>query len=222
MGTKETGPHSLTKHYRDMMKFLALVCGVDTELVLTDTSSILHVENPMDPKTAPGAPLGEREKNFLQDREYEGKECIVNYRALSDTGDRLRASTMIIRDEKGKPAGTFTINSRVENLIRVRQIVDNLINGDNSNLNVQEPKTAAVYENLSVSLEDMVAETVDKGLMESGVPAERLTPAEKKKIVHELDQKGVFMVKGAISIVAKRLSSSDATIYRYLQHFNGE
>jgi predicted transcriptional regulator YheO len=200
-----------------------MVYGTETQIILTDLERIIYVENSLNPTLIPGAPLGEREKKFQKERYYQNKEYVINYRALSANGDRLRSSTMFIRNAEGKLIGTLTIGTRVEELLRVRDVMDTMINGSNSNLNINESKNTPtpVYENLSVSVEDMVAETVNKGLSCSGVPAERLTPAEKKNIVQELDQKGVFMVKGAISIVAKRLNSSDATIYRYLQQLNG-
>jgi predicted transcriptional regulator YheO len=208
--------------YLPVMRFLSMVYGPETEIVLTDMKKIIHVENALYPKDVPGSPLGEQEKKFLQERNYQNKEYVINYRALSKNGDRLRSSTMFLWDEDGKLTGTLTINTRVEELLRVRDVVDVLINGANSSLNDSKSKTTPVYDNLAISVEDIVAETINKGLTSSGVPAERLTSIEKKNIVHELDQKGIFMVKGAISIVAKRLSTSDATIYRYLQQLNGE
>ncbi|MDR3167128.1 MAG: helix-turn-helix domain-containing protein [Treponema sp.] len=219
MGKTEKNSGGLISEYLPVMKFLSMVYDMDTEIVLTNMEKIIHVENPLNIHTRPGAPLGEREKFFFRDRSYHNKEYIINYRALSANGDRLRSSTMFIRDDDGKLIGSLTISTRVEELLRMRNVVDLLINGAHSNFNINEPKDKSppVYENLSISVEDMVAETVNKGLAHSGVPVERLTPKEKKTIVHELDQKGIFMVKGAISIVAKRLSSSDATIYRYLQ-----
>ena len=48
------------------------------------------------------------------------------------------------------------------------------------------------------------------------IPLERLTQEEKIGIVRNLDNKGVFMIKGAVGILAKRLDVSQASLYRYI------
>ncbi|WP_238558869.1 helix-turn-helix domain-containing protein [Yersinia pestis] len=40
---------------------------------------------------------------------------------------------------------------------------------------------------------------------------------EKKEIVKKLNEKGVFLLKGAVAEVAMRLETSEQTIYRYLK-----
>ena len=43
---------------------------------------------------------------------------------------------------------------------------------------------------------------------------------EKMEIMEILDRKGVFLLKGSVSFVAKELHSSEASIYRYLGKLN--
>lgn len=50
----------------------------------------------------------------------------------------------------------------------------------------------------------------------SALPPDRLTMDEKVRIVEDLQQAGIFYMKGAVSEVAAQLGSSEATIYRYL------
>ena len=57
-------------------------------------------------------------------------------------------------------------------------------------------------------------------LESSGVPVDRLTQEEKMKVVEQLNNKGVFLLKGAVSEVARQMASSEATIYRYLSKLN--
>jgi predicted transcriptional regulator YheO len=54
------------------------------------------------------------------------------------------------------------------------------------------------------------------------VPSDRLNQTEKMDIVRRLEEKGAFMVKGAVGKVAKRLSMSDASMYRYLSRIEKE
>ena len=49
------------------------------------------------------------------------------------------------------------------------------------------------------------------------IPADRLSSNEKIEIVKELNEQGVFLLKGGVSKVAAALSISEPTVYRYLQ-----
>ena len=58
--------------------------------------------------------------------------------------------------------------------------------------------------------------TMKSILKNRDIPVEHLKKDEKVKIVAALKEKGVFLLKGAVTEVAKQLDSSEATIYRYL------
>ncbi|WP_290370012.1 helix-turn-helix domain-containing protein [Paenibacillus sp. CECT 9249] len=45
---------------------------------------------------------------------------------------------------------------------------------------------------------------------------ERVTTAEKMKIVWDLANQGIPRMKGAIAEIAERLKLSDSTVYRYI------
>jgi predicted transcriptional regulator YheO len=49
------------------------------------------------------------------------------------------------------------------------------------------------------------------------IPPERLSSQEKIEVVRELNELGVFLLKGGVSQVAASLSISEPTVYRYLQ-----
>ena len=66
-------------------------------------------------------------------------------------------------------------------------------------------------------------ETVMNGcLQNSDISPDRLTQSEKIHIVEILNQRGIFLLKGAVSQVAKQLCCSEPTIYRYLNMVNSE
>jgi len=49
------------------------------------------------------------------------------------------------------------------------------------------------------------------------IPPSRMEKSDKIEIVKELDERGLFMVKGAIDLVASRLDISKFTLYGYLE-----
>lgn len=203
-----------------LLPFLREVIGSDAEILLCDTERILYAENPTTDRVKPGNRLGDMERSFLEEGTYKTRDCVANYRALLPSRERLRASTMFLKNDDGSLAGFLTINVRVEELLRMRDMLDALINspgGASARVPDAQPELLNRYEGVTVMVEDIIQAVTDEYLASFGVPAERLTSAERQKIVQELDRRGVFLVKGSIAEVAKRLGCSEVTIYRYLQ-----
>lgn len=207
------------------LPFLREAIGSDAEILLCDTEHILYAENPITDRVKPGNLLGDMERSFMEEGTYRTQDSVVNYRALLPSRERLRASTMFLKNDDGSLAGFLTINVRVESLLKVRDMLDALINGEDipgralrtPHTANSQPELLNRYEGVTVMVEDIIHAVTDDYLVRFGVPAERLTSAERQKIVQELDQRGVFLVKGSIAEVAKRLGCSEVTIYRYLQ-----
>jgi predicted transcriptional regulator YheO len=62
----------------------------------------------------------------------------------------------------------------------------------------------------------MLSSIVNKTLESVGKPVAFISKEEKVNIVQLLDEKGVFLIKGAIDYVAKVLCVSRYTVYNYL------
>lgn len=208
-----------------LLPFLREAFGPDAEILLCDTERILYAEHPITDRVKPGNPLGDMERSFIEEEIYKTRDSVMNYRALLPSRERLRASTLFLRDEDGSLAGFLTINIRVENMLQVRDVIDTLINGEapcapgaaQKRQPSPQPELFSRYEGVTIVVGDIIHNVIDDFLNNFGVSADRLTATERQQIVHELDSRGVFLVKGSISEVAKQLGCSEATIYRYLQ-----
>ena len=174
----------------------------DAEILLCDTEHILYAENPISDRAKPGNRLGDMERSFIEEEIYKTRDSVSNYRALLPSRERLRASTLFLRNEDGSLAGFLTINIRVESMLQARDIIDTLINGSSpySAGYIQkgqpdpQPELISRYEGVTIVVSDIIHTVVEEFLGDFGV-----------------------LVKGAISEVAKQLGCSEATIYRYLQ-----
>lgn len=210
------------KDYIPIMKFLALYLGDDCELILCDTEKVLHIENSFDGSTHSGDPVGEVQKAFINNPKCHALPYTVNYRATSPSDEKLRSATLFIKDNE-KLAGLLTINMKISSLLSLREILERMINGNSNNathtsgIPSAPKKTNDDYENLSSSTSALINSVIVEASIRFGVTPERFTTQEKKSIVREMDARGIFLVKGSISEVARELKSSDATIYRYLQ-----
>ena len=63
---------------------------------------------------------------------------------------------------------------------------------------------------------DVVELLIGKVLNKFTIPVERMSQDEKIQVVRELNELGLFLFKGGVSELAKKLKVSDATVYRYL------
>ena len=63
----------------------------------------------------------------------------------------------------------------------------------------------------------MVYSVLERVLSACKAAPSRLTAREKREVVEELNARGVFLLKGVVTEVARRLSVSEQTVYRYLK-----
>ena len=207
--------------YSGLVDFLALYLGGNSEVSLSDTGKILYMKNPLSPDREAGASMGEMQRSFVNNPQFHDVPSTVNYRALSSSGEKLRSATMFLH-ENGKLIGLLTINSRVDELIQCRKLLDRFISGDEAAEQVEVSKSKSkkpkdYYETLSFSISDLIDETIKRAVNRYKSPANRFNLDEKLTIVRELDDRGVFLVKGSVAELSKKLNASEATIYRYLQ-----
>lgn len=201
-----------------MMKFMSEILGPDTELVLYDTETMkaCHVINPLDGEMVVGSEMRSLERSFLENKVYREKEYIVNYRALSKRKNKLKSATLFIKDENGL-AGILTVNENVDKLIELRDVLNVIVSGKEEN----EKKAQNFYDSFEISVEGMVRNAIKAEAERYGVEAARLSHKEKMNIVRILDERGIFLVKGAIAELATVLETTETSIYRYLNKLNG-
>ena len=84
--------------------------------------------------------------------------------------------------------------------------------------NIELPVSNSAKQNMETfhnSIED-TAKAALNDAMPKNVDATKLSQKEKIRIIEQLDEKGIFLLKGTIPLVASTLKCSQATIYLYL------
>lgn len=84
------------------------------------------------------------------------------------------------------------------------------------------PEEAEILEHLLETSGDVVELLIGKVLDGVSIPVERMCQEEKIEVVRKLNELGLFMFKGGVSELAKRLKVSEATVYRYLHKIREE
>ncbi len=182
--------------------------GSHCEIVLHDFAhpeqSLVHIAgNVTDRKI--GAPITDFVLAKLR-KHGDGCENFMNYTTTTPTGKTLRCSTVFVRDAAGTVVGCLCINVDITPLLAWKHFID-------TNLSIN---SVSVEENFTNDVFDALNNIIKETLGQYQIPAGNLPKEGKLNIVSQLDEKGVFLVKGAVEQVAATLGVSRYSIYNYL------
>ncbi len=221
--------NSLASQYSSFVEFLGKTLGPDYEIVLHDVSgrdkSVVAIANGHISGRSVGAPITNFALNLIMTEAYLETDYVVDYEGVASENRRLRSSTFFIKGRKGNLIGLLCINfddSRYAELSRKvlalchpEQFLSHAFSPPPSEPQNLGGKTD--FENFHKSVAELTADAIAKITADNSTPLDRLTQEEKMDIIGMLRERGVFTVKGAVPYVARQLSCSQASIYRYLQ-----
>lgn len=148
----------------------------------------------------------------LKDRDYLNKDFTSVYRSVSAKGTVFNSSTFFIKDGNAL-IGLLCIN---EDLTQYQMLHDSV--GKILSLAKPVKESQNVQERLVPTVDSLPTSVIDTLVHKQIQNVAHLSKDERMEIVRELDKKGIFLLKGSITEVAKTLKVSEATMYRYLQH----
>ncbi|MBO9714545.1 PAS domain-containing protein [Sphingomonas sp.] len=130
-----------------------------------------------------------------------------SYESKSREGAALMSSSVVAYDGEG-PIAAFCLNSDLGTRERIlKDITDLLMPASSSML---QPETR------SQNIEELIVDIIETSLEPKDVPTARMTKAEKLSSVDRMQKRGLFLIRGAVERVAKRLGTTKFTIYNYL------
>jgi predicted transcriptional regulator YheO len=213
---------SILKDYIPLVNFLGQAIGPNCEVVLHDLTdpdkAIIAIANGHISGRNIGGPTTDLVLKVLKDGAEREKPFITNYNARVKNNKICRSSSFFIRDENKKIIGVLCVNVDVSAFVQARDLLDSLVH-HYIKTDVSE-KTAAdvvdVFENLHSSIDDVLTAIIDNVLNKYDVTPDRMSVDEKVDVVKQLNEHGLFLLKGGLSELAKRMQISEPTIYRYL------
>lgn len=134
--------------------------------------------------------------------------CYIN---TTEQGRILKStSKYFVRD--GKIVGSLCINQDITDMIAAQRAIEAIT--------MQQEPTPQKREVFTNNVDELLNIMMQEELRESGKTVEELSKEEKIAIVHNLDEKGAFLIKKAAERVAEFLGTSRFTIYNYLNASN--
>lgn len=217
---------TMLKQYTKLVEFLGLVLGPTYEITLHDIhgkqSTIVAIVNGFISGRDLDSPPTAMALRAVADN-AEGLDYRTNYNGLAGASHTLRSSSFYIKDKNDDLVGMLCINfddSKFQELSsQLFQLIhpdvymeDNIVIRSDVLESLDEEDTERFGDSMTSAANSVIEEVLSEG----DIPVERLSQAEKIRIVAQLDQRGIFRLKGAVAHVSKELHSSPASIYRYL------
>ncbi|MDD2573310.1 MAG: PAS domain-containing protein [Bacillota bacterium] len=204
--------HPVLKGMIPIVGGIAKTFGKSCEVVLHDITdpyhSIVAIENSHVTERNLGGPMSQANIEAIAAGGFAGDQ--LNYTKKTPDGRILKSSTIVIRDENQKPIGCLCINFDLSEFVMVRNSINALCYTEEQD----ENKIEKGYRGANIN--EVLCNLVTSVLDNSGRPVAYMTKDDKVEIVSILDQKGAFLIKGAIDYVAKVLCVSRYTVYNYL------
>ncbi|MGG1660433.1 helix-turn-helix transcriptional regulator [Brevibacillus sp. NRS-1366] len=204
----------ILKSYVPLVEFIGKICGINYEIVLHDASnfenSIICIVNGHISGREVGGPITNLALKLIKEEYYKKQDYVVNNGRTIDN-KILNSSTFFIKNNDQELIGLLCVNNNLTELISFNNYLSGLLDSFYNKTDNKE-----TTENIDISMDDLIKNTMESVFSGISISPERMSPEEKKQIVHNLSDQGVFLLKGAVSEVAQRLKTSEPTIYRYL------
>ncbi len=200
--------------YVNVVEFLGHSLGRDTEIVLHDASnlesSVVAIANGHISGRKVGAPATNLVLSTLQNKKKD-QDYVCNYKGISNSGLDIKSATYFIKNDDAQIIGMLCINRNISKLTKLRDNIESVLEYEIGNI---DPKVTA--EKFSKSSDELKINGIDDIINSFNVSPSRMSLDEKLEVVKKLNDTGIFLIKGSVSDVAKKLCVSEPTVYRYL------
>lgn len=224
----------LMEQFKQLTAFLGVVLEPNYEIALLDLRDehrcITAITNGHVSGRCVGAPITDLALRIIREDIWKTNDYYTNYSGLTIGNAPLVSSTFFIKNE-GTLLGMFCINidkshehdivKAYDKLEKQMEKLGSLIkstsqSSDSENDKLSGKKIELPTEQFVSSFDDAISRVITELLPPAVVSSGRFTQNEKLMIIEKLNENGYFLMKGAVTACAGKLSCSEASIYRYI------
>ena len=215
----------ILENYIPVVKAIAKTFGPDCEVLLHDVSnlesSIIAIENGHVTGRKIGSPITDLGLYFLKSDLFKNTDFIANYQTESKEGKKLKSTSVFIRDKQKKVIGFLCINYALERLSDFRKMIDNFIVAT-KDVDKEVSNNERKEEIFTDNIDDLLDRLFIKAQEKVSKSIEKMQKDDKLEVVRYLQKQGVFLVKGNLDKIARKLNVSRYTVYNYLSEIKPE
>lgn len=210
--------HPILKSYIPVANIITQTFGKSCEVSIHDLTqpenSVVYVSNGTVTGRKEGQSFNHLIRQVLLSKKFKD-DCTANYLFEADSGKKIKSSSALIRNPEGEVVGMLCINYdltlsyliKEEVLGFLPELTQDEMPVDDDDLPNQDVMT-------------IIDELIDNIIRNKDI--ENLKRKDNIDLIRFMDEKGVFLVKGAIDKVAESLGLSKVTIYSYLDEARGK
>lgn len=208
---------SILKSYIPVANMITQTFGKSCEVSIHDLtqpeSSVVYVAN--------GAVTGRKEgqsfdhliRQVLLSKKFKD-DCTANYVFEAENGKKIKSSSALIRNPEGEVVGMLCINYDLTLSYLIKEeVMDFLPEFTQNEISTEDDAPNQDVATIIDELIDNIIKSEDVG---------NLKRKDNIELIRFMDEKGIFLVKGAIDKVASSLGLSKVTIYSYLDEVRGK
>ena len=218
----------ILEQYIPMAEMIAKTFGDTCEVVLHDLStpqsSVVYAANGHVTGRKVGQSFDHLIRQVILNQNFSN-DYAANYYFQTEDGRTIKSSTVLIRNFGGKVAGALCINVDTTVLAAAASLLSGLlpglVSGGTGDVRVEKSQD---YVDPDSEMPEHIMEIADE-LIEKIIGdqiVENMKRDEKIALIRFMDQKGLFLIKGTIEKVAKRMGISKVTVYSYLDEIKEE
>ena len=157
----------------------------------------------------------------LMELSFEPITYVLNYETQDNLGNPMRSSSVIYRNEQGMPFAALCINADYQQIDTAIAIIQQLTATEVS----PAPKTeqqVIMSEPTSDNIEALLQEIINVAMEQN--PGSNRTAIKKANLVavQQMQERGIFIIKGGVEKAAKALGVSRYTVYNYLDELKAQ
>jgi predicted transcriptional regulator YheO len=189
---------------KPVMAAIVDLLGAGSEVVLHDMAypdaSIVAIEGDVTDRRV-GGPLTDSGLTSLRSPE-SGR--VYSYTTVVDGGRVIKSSSVFLTDDQGEILGGMCINLDITPYLTFDRHLQGLIKPTESEA---EPQT------FGSDVGDVLDTMLDDAIAAAGIPISLMQRADRLKVIRALEERGAFLLKKAVPLMAERLGVSRHTIY---------
>lgn len=201
-----------------LAEFLSDAFGPMAEIAVHDLhrphASIVFIRNGHLSGRRKGDTMTKETLKLAKKASNSGIDFISDYRGRDLNEHQFRVSSFFIRNEAEQVIGALCININITELQRAAHLLQTISETDSVNGMVS---SGIPSQELEEDPEENIRRVARDVIRQIQVPIENLSKVERLGVIKDIKDRGIFLIKGAVSIVAPELKISVPTLYRYLQ-----
>ncbi|HER24387.1 MAG TPA: transcriptional regulator [Candidatus Atribacteria bacterium] len=209
------------KKYISLTEIIAEMFGSRCEVLIHDFSNPQHSIIAIENGHVTGRKVGDPITDFALSAWRKGgfgdikEDKMVNYKTKTKDGRILKSSTLFIKDKDSKIVGCLCINYDMTGHLMFEKTINEFC----TIVDLSEQKEEETFVK---DVDEILENIINKAIEEINKPISLMQKEDNLRVVEMVDEKGGFMIKGAIDQLAHSLNVSRYTVYNYLEELKAK